>query len=63
MDADKCKYGIELQSTLGPGLIGNTGMFFGSDATPTTLSPQRTPWTSATPNYPDWSPGGGQSNI
>lgn len=57
LDAEKCKYGIEMQSTMGPGLIGGTGMFFGAGTTPSTMSPQHTPWQqSNTPHHPEWSP-------
>lgn len=58
LDAEKCKYGIEIQSTIGPGPFGATGMYFGAGATPSTLSPSRTPWLQATPQRPDWSPTG-----
>lgn len=59
LDAEKCKYGIEIQSTMGPGLIGGAGMFFGAVSTPSTLSPSRTPWPhSGTPHHPQWSPAG-----
>lgn len=57
LDADKCKYGIEIQNTMGPALMGGAGMFFGADATPSTLSPQRTPWQSS-PHTIEWSPHG-----
>lgn len=58
LDAEKCKYGIEIQSTLGPGPFGSTGMFFGASATPSTLSPGRTPWAQQTPSHPEASPMG-----
>lgn len=57
LDAEKCKYGIEIQNTLGPGPFGATGMYFGS-ATPSTLSPGRTPWSTQTPSHPEASPMG-----
>lgn len=57
LDAEKCKYGIEIQSTLGPDLMSGTGMFFGAGSTPSTLSPSRTPWLmSGTPQHVAWSP-------
>lgn len=62
LDAEKCKYGIEIQSTMGPGIIG-TGMFFGAGTTPSTQSPNQTPWSQIqTPHHPEWSPPG-QSNT
>ena len=64
LDAEKCKYGMEIPTNLGPGIIGGTGtgMFFGAAGSPTSaLSPQMTPWnTGATPGYASaWSPGVG----
>lgn len=57
LDAEKCKYGIEIQSTMGPDLMSGTGMFFGAGSTPSTLSPSRTPWMmSGTPQHVAWSP-------
>lgn len=57
LDAEKCKYGIEIQSTMGPDLMSGTGMFFGAGSTPSTLSPSRTPWLmSGTPQHVAWSP-------
>ncbi|KAK8780825.1 hypothetical protein V5799_017832, partial [Amblyomma americanum] len=61
LDAEKCKYGIEIPMNL-PGLMGSLcgpGVFFGSAATPMAgMSPQMTPWaTGATPAYGSgWSP-------
>lgn len=63
LDAEKCKYGIEIQSTLGPGPFGAPGMFFGASATPSTLSPGRTPWTQQTPSHPEASPMGPSSGM
>jgi DNA-directed RNA polymerase II subunit RPB1 len=64
LDAEKCKFGIELP--MGPGadgVLGLGGTFFGSAATPSANSPQATPWMSgATPMYGDvWSPGTGMT--
>lgn len=58
LDAEKCKFGIEMSSTMGTGLMGGSGMFFGSGATPSTMSPSQTPSWSNTPQHPDWSPSG-----
>ncbi|KAH7966257.1 hypothetical protein HPB49_014843 [Dermacentor silvarum] len=61
LDAEKCKYGIEIPMNL-PGMMGSLcgpGVFFGSAATPMAgMSPQMTPWaTGATPAYGSgWSP-------
>lgn len=57
LDAEKCKHGIEIPSTLVPGIMGGPGMFFGGASTPS-MSPQMTPWQQATPGYGDWSPAG-----
>ncbi|KAM7302594.1 DNA-directed RNA polymerase II subunit RPB1-like [Ixodes scapularis] len=62
LDAEKCKYGIEIPMNL-PGMmgpLGGPGVFFGSAATPLAgMSPQMTPWgQGATPSYGSgWSPG------
>jgi len=64
LDADKCKYGIELPMAAGPeGMLGFGGTFFGSAATPSGASPQGTPWIQgATPMYGDaWSPASGMT--
>lgn len=59
LDAEKCKFGIEIQNTIGPGPFGATGMYFGAGATPSNLSPGRTPWLQhQTPAHPDFSPSG-----
>ncbi|CAG2054450.1 unnamed protein product, partial [Timema podura] len=61
LDAEKCKAGIEIPMSVGAGMVGGAGMFFGSAATPS-MSPQLTPWNqSSTPAYGSgsfWSPGG-----
>lgn len=58
LDAEKCKFGVEIQGSLGPGPFGGTGMYFGAGATPSTLSPGRTPWLQQTPSHPEASPMG-----
>ncbi|XP_052784228.1 DNA-directed RNA polymerase II subunit RPB1-like [Mya arenaria] len=64
LDAEKCKYGMEIPTNIGAGMMGGvgTGMFFGGGASPAAgMSPQMTPWQqSATPGYAGaWSPGVG----
>ncbi|KAL4220549.1 DNA-directed RNA polymerase II subunit RPB1 [Mactra antiquata] len=64
LDAEKCKYGMEIPTNVGAGMMGGvgTGMFFGAAGSPTQgMSPQMTPWQqSATPGYASaWSPGVG----
>ncbi|XP_034256359.1 DNA-directed RNA polymerase II subunit RPB1 [Thrips palmi] len=56
LDAEKCKYGIEIPMNIGVGMGMGGGMLFGSAATPS--SPQMTPWNQgATPMYGSvWSP-------
>ncbi|XP_035714876.1 DNA-directed RNA polymerase II subunit RPB1 isoform X2 [Folsomia candida] len=64
LDAEKCKFGIELPTGPGPdGGLGMGGTFFGSASTPSANSPISTPWMSgATPMYGDvWSPGTGMT--
>ncbi|GAB6021132.1 DNA-directed RNA polymerase II subunit RPB1 [Chamberlinius hualienensis] len=60
LDAEKCKYGMEIPVNL-PGVMGMGGMFFGGTAGLGAggLSPQMTPWNQgATPGYASaWSPG------
>ncbi|ETN67346.1 DNA-directed RNA polymerase II largest subunit [Anopheles darlingi] len=56
LDAEKCKLGMEIPHT---SIMGATGMFFGSAATPS-----MTPWQqSATPGYGGWSPSGPASGM
>ncbi|XP_076336415.1 RNA polymerase II subunit RpII215 [Tachypleus tridentatus] len=61
LDAEKCKYGIEIPMNLpGMGPVGGPGVFFGTVASPTSaMSPQMTPWNQgSTPAYASaWSPG------
>ncbi|XP_061171699.1 DNA-directed RNA polymerase II subunit RPB1-like [Saccostrea echinata] len=64
LDAEKCKYGMEIPTNIGAGMPGgiSTGLFFGAGASPTAgMSPQMTPWQQgATPAYASaWSPGVG----
>lgn len=62
LDAEKCKYGMEIPTNVGPGMLGTgigSGMFYGSGSSPMNqVSPEMTPWiTGATPGYPgSWSP-------
>jgi len=62
LDAEKCKFGIEIPMNIGGG-IGGGGMFFGSVNSPTSagMTPGMTPWADgATPAYGSvWSPGMG----
>lgn len=63
LDAEKCKYGIEIPMNIGAGMMpgGGAGMFFGSAASPSAgMTPGMTPWQQGeqTPSYPlAWSPG------
>ncbi|XP_059081445.1 DNA-directed RNA polymerase II subunit RPB1-like [Tigriopus californicus] len=63
LDAEKCKYGIEIPMNVGGGgIMGGGGMFFGSAASPSAaMTPGMTPWAEgATPAYgAAWSPGMG----
>uniref|UniRef100_A0A0B7AU06 DNA-directed RNA polymerase n=1 Tax=Arion vulgaris TaxID=1028688 RepID=A0A0B7AU06_9EUPU len=64
LDAEKCKYGMEITSNVGAGLMGdsNSGMFFGTGGSPaSSMSPRGTPWVQVgTPGYASaWSPGVG----
>lgn len=43
LDAEKCRFGIEIPSTLGANILGGSAMFFGAGATPS-MSPPMTPW-------------------
>ncbi|TNM93829.1 hypothetical protein fugu_002005 [Takifugu bimaculatus] len=59
LDAEKCKYGMEIPTNIpGISVAGSTGMFFGSAPSPMSgMSPAMTPWnTGATPAYGAWSP-------
>ncbi|KAH0626104.1 hypothetical protein JD844_000864 [Phrynosoma platyrhinos] len=59
LDAEKCKYGMEIPTNIpGLGVGGPTGMFFGSAPSPMGgMSPAMTPWNQgATPAYGAWSP-------
>merc|ERR1719270_1500015 len=66
LDAEQCKYGIEIPMNVGMGMgagaAGAGGMFFGSAASPSAgMTPGMTPWAEgATPAYGSvWSPGMG----
>ncbi|TKS92860.1 DNA-directed RNA polymerase II subunit RPB1 [Collichthys lucidus] len=59
LDAEKCKYGMEIPTNIpGISVAGPTGMFFGTVPSPMSgMSPAMTPWnTGATPAYGAWSP-------
>uniref|UniRef100_H3AVP5 DNA-directed RNA polymerase subunit n=1 Tax=Latimeria chalumnae TaxID=7897 RepID=H3AVP5_LATCH len=59
LDAEKCKYGMEIPTNIpGLGTIGSSGMFFGSAPSPMGgMSPAMTPWNQGTtPAYGAWSP-------
>uniref|UniRef100_A0A452UNA9 DNA-directed RNA polymerase subunit n=1 Tax=Ursus maritimus TaxID=29073 RepID=A0A452UNA9_URSMA len=63
LDAEKCKYGMEIPTNIpGLGAAGPTGMFFGSAPSPMGgISPAMTPWNQgATPAYGAWSPSVGE---
>merc|ERR1719458_2387017 len=69
LDADQCKYGIEIPMNVGGGMGGmpGTGIFFGSAASPSGggMTPGMTPWAEgATPAYggAPWSPGMGMGS-
>lgn len=60
LDAEKCKYGIEIPMNAAAGI--GAGMFFGTAASPSVgMTPGMTPWAEgATPAYGSaWSPGMG----
>ncbi|XP_041094134.1 DNA-directed RNA polymerase II subunit RPB1-like [Polyodon spathula] len=59
LDAEKCKYGMEIPTNIpGISVAGPSGMFFGSAPSPMGgMSPAMTPWNQgATPAYGAWSP-------
>ncbi|CAB4056972.1 RPB1 [Lepeophtheirus salmonis] len=61
LDAEKCKYGIEIPMNAAGGMMGGPGLFFGSAASPSaSMTPGMTPWAAgATPGYVSaWSPPG-----
>ena len=68
LDADQCKYGIEIPMNVGGGMGGmpGTGIFFGAAASPSAgMTPGMTPWAEgATPAYggAPWSPGMGMGS-
>merc|ERR1719210_1296730 len=61
LDAEKCKFGIEIPMNIGAGMMGG-GMFFGAAHSPgPAMTPGMTPWADgATPAYGGsvWSPAG-----
>lgn len=61
LDAEKCRYGIEIANTIGSSILGGSGMFFGAVSTPS-MSPPMTPWQNCgTPRY--FSPSGQSKSI
>eukprot|EP00096_Caligus_rogercresseyi_P015669 TRINITY_DN813_c1_g1_i1.p1 TRINITY_DN813_c1_g1~~TRINITY_DN813_c1_g1_i1.p1 ORF type:complete len:1950 (-),score=566.84 TRINITY_DN813_c1_g1_i1:630-6479(-) len=61
LDAEKCKYGIEIPMNAAGAMMGGPGLFFGSAASPSaSMTPGMTPWAAgATPGYVSaWSPPG-----
>ncbi|XP_078486594.1 DNA-directed RNA polymerase II subunit RPB1-like [Ciona intestinalis] len=63
LDAEKCKYAMEIPTNIG--VVGGTGMFYGSMASPSSMSPAMTPWNSgATPGFSgSFTPGGFGSGM
>jgi len=61
LDAERCKFGIEIPMNIGAGMMGG-GMFFGAAHSPgQAMTPGMTPWAEgATPAYGGsaWSPAG-----
>lgn len=57
LDAEKCKMGIPIPQAHGSDLM-SSGMFFGSAATPSSMSPggAMTPWAQGATPYVGWSP-------
>jgi len=59
LDADKCKEAMEIPNLAG---VGTTGMFFGSAASPSGMSPAQTPWSGgATPGFGGFTPSSGMT--
>lgn len=49
LDAEKCKNAMEIPNI---GAVGGSGMFFGSMASPSSMTPSQTPWSGgATPGF------------
>jgi len=51
LDAEKCRFGIEIPNTLGNSMLGGAAMFIGGGSTPS-MTPPMTPWANCnTPRY------------
>ncbi|KAH8259040.1 hypothetical protein KR038_002537 [Drosophila bunnanda] len=51
LDAEKCRFGIEIPNTLGSSMLGGAAMFIGGGSTPS-MTPPMTPWVNCnTPRY------------
>ncbi|ALC48227.1 RpII215 [Drosophila busckii] len=51
LDAEKCRFGIEIPNSLGSSMLGGAAMFIGGGSTPS-MTPPMTPWaTYHTPRY------------
>ncbi|EDW51400.1 DNA-directed RNA polymerase II subunit RPB1 [Drosophila sechellia] len=51
LDAEKCRFGIEIPNTLGNSMLGGAAMFIGGGSTPS-MTPPMTPWVNCnTPRY------------
>ncbi|KAH8415376.1 hypothetical protein KR222_005863 [Zaprionus bogoriensis] len=51
LDAEKCRYGIEIPNSLGSSMLGGAAMFIGGGSTPS-MTPPMTPWVNChTPRY------------
>ncbi|CAI4228736.1 unnamed protein product [Auanema sp. JU1783] len=63
LDAEKCKFGMEIPTNMRGGYGGVGGLFAGQSPASSSMSPAHTPWNSGiTPSYPGgaaWSPVGG----
>lgn len=61
LDAEKCRFGIEIPNTLGSSMLGGAAMFIGGGSTPS-MTPPMTPWVNCnTPRYFS-PPGHGESS-
>lgn len=51
LDAEKCRFGIEIPNSLGSSMLGGAAMFIGGGSTPS-MTPPMTPWVNChTPRY------------
>lgn len=56
LDAEKCRFGIEIPNSLGSSMLGGAAIFMGGGSTPS-MTPPMTPWVNChTPRY--FSPSG-----